>query len=73
MKNPIKEKNTPDVELILPEHEADIVSAMLTVAGSNNLMVEVVLSFANICTEKKPKSVSDYAECSFLAIGEWVK
>jgi len=60
-------------ELVLPEHEADVVHAMMIVAEENNLLVEVVLSFANICIEKKPKSVSDYAECSFLALGEWVK
>ena len=63
----------PEPELVLPEHEAGVVHAMMVVADKNNLLVEVVLSFANICTEKKPKSVSDYAECSFLALGEWVK
>ena len=60
-------------ELALPKHEADVVSAMLIVAMDYNLSVEITLSFANICTEKKPKTVSDYAECSFLAIGEWIK
>tara|TARA_R110000787_G_scaffold276761_1_gene385740 strand:+ start:537 stop:731 length:195 start_codon:yes stop_codon:yes gene_type:complete len=60
-------------ELVLPKHEADVVSAMLIVAMDYNLSVEITLSFANICTEKKPKTVSDYAECSFLAIGEWIK
>ena len=60
-------------ELKLPEHEADIVSAMLTVANKHNLMVEVVLTFANECRDKKPTCVSDYAECSFIALGEWIK
>jgi hypothetical protein len=63
----------PDSKLVLPEHEADVVHAMMIVANKHDLLVEVVLSFANICTEKKPKSVSDYAEFSFLDIGEWVK
>ena len=60
-------------ELELPEHEADIVSAMLIVADKHNLMTEVVLSFVNECIAKKPSSVSDYAECAFYAVGEWVK
>ena len=60
-------------ELKLPEHEADIVHAMLIAAAQNNLVVEVVLAFANACAEKKPVTVSDYAECSFIAIGELVK
>ena len=60
-------------KLKLPEHEADIVSAMLIVAEKHNVIIEVVLSFANECTAKKPSSVSDYAECAFHAIGAWVK
>ena len=60
-------------ELKLPEHEADIVDAMIAVAEKHNLLVEVVLTFANECVEKKPTSVSDYAECAFHALGEWIK
>ena len=60
-------------ELKLPEYEADVVDAMLRVADKYSLTVEVVLSFANVCVKKKPVSVDDYAKCSFIALGEWIK
>ena len=60
-------------ELKLPEHEIDIISAMITVAEKHSLTVEVVWSFAQECSARKPVTVDNYAECAFHAMAEWIK
>ena len=53
------------------EHEIDVIADMVKAAKNEDMLIEVIWSFAQNCINEKPITIDEWQKCANTALFEW--